>query len=249
MKPIEQHQVEIWNNLRVWQKKPLLQIVYTEFYRRMVALMDRTIPGVVVEIGSGIGNLRAHLPDAICTDLFNHPWLDVVCDGYEMPFDDQSVSHLVLLDVFHHLRAPKAFLREARRVLAPSGRMILCDPYISWCSYPAYEWCHHEPVAWREPVLFVENLPAPRSYYAAQGNATRLFFTDEYKGWLDGWDMFHAEAFSAFSYLLTGGFSKPMLYPKGLLPTLQQLDVFLSRWPKIFAAKCVVGLRPVPVVK
>ena len=50
------------------------------------------------------------------------------------PFVERSLSHLVLFDVFHHLRAPNAFLREARRVLTPSGRLILFEPYISWTS-------------------------------------------------------------------------------------------------------------------
>ena len=58
----------------------------------------------------------------------------MVCDGYELPFRDAALSHLVLFDVFHHLRAPNAFLREARRVLTPRGRLILFEPYISWSS-------------------------------------------------------------------------------------------------------------------
>jgi len=37
----------------------------------------------------------------------------------------RRLSHLILFDVFHHLRAPNAFLREARRVLTREGRLIL----------------------------------------------------------------------------------------------------------------------------
>ena len=113
------------------------------------SLIDPQLPGRIVEIGSGIGNLKAHVPGAICTDLFANPWLDLVCDGYELPFAEGSLSHLVLFDVFHHLRAPNAFLREARRVLAPGGRLILFEPYISWASLPVYGLLHHEPVAWK----------------------------------------------------------------------------------------------------
>lgn len=68
------------------------------------------------------------------------------CDGYELPFRSASLSHVVLFDVFHHLRAPNAFLREARRVLGPAGRLILFEPYISWTSYPIYGLLHHEPM-------------------------------------------------------------------------------------------------------
>jgi hypothetical protein len=55
--------------------------------------------------------------------------------------------------------------------------------------------------------------------------------------------MFHAEAMSSFSYLLSGGFSKPALYPGRWLPGLQRLDKALSRWPRLFGARCLVGLR------
>src|SRR5204862_278998 len=127
----------------------------------------------------GIGNLSSHLPEAITTDLFPNSWLDVVCDGYELPFRTASLSHVVLFDVFHHLRAPKAFLREARRALVPCGRLIIFEPYISWSSFPIYALGHHEPVAWRRPINTADSLPRPRNYYAAQSNATRLFFRQE----------------------------------------------------------------------
>jgi SAM-dependent methyltransferase len=242
--PLTQHQAEIQQNLRAWQRKPLLQRIYAGFYDRIVALIDPSITGHIVEIGSGIGNLKAHLPRAIATDLFPNPWLDVACDGYELPFRAASLSHVVLFDVFHHLRAPNAFLREARRVLAPAGRLILFEPYISWCSGPIYGLLHHEPVAWREPINRAESLPRPRDYYAAQGNATRLFFRQEIPAWPEGWTVFHAEAFSCFYYLLSGGYGKPAYYPAGWLEGLRRFEVKLSRWPRVFGGRCLVGLRP-----
>ena len=244
MTPLEQHQLEIQKNLRSWESKPLLREIYASFYRRIIALIDPQLPGRVVEIGSGIGNLKTHLPGAISTDLFANPWLDLVCDGYDLPFADGSLSHLVLFDVFHHLRAPNAFLREARRALRPDGRLILFEPYVSWSSFPAYGWLHHEPAAWNRPINFTDSLPRPRDYYAAQGNATRLFFRHEVPRWPEGWNVFHARAFGSFSYLLSGGYSKPAFYPGCCLRLIQQCDEFLSRWPRLFGARCLVGLQP-----
>jgi SAM-dependent methyltransferase len=241
--PIEQHQVEIQQNLRVWESKPLLREIYAGFYRRITALLDASVPGQIVELGSGVGNLKSHLPQALATDLFPNPWLDLVCDAYEMPFAAGSVSHLVLFDVFHHLEAPNAFLKEARRVLAPGGRIILFEPFISLCSFPIYGLLHHEPVAWRKPIQLAESFPAPRGYYAAQGNATRLFFNHEVRDWPAGWELAHAEAFSAFHYLLSGGFSKPALYPAAALKCLCWLDEKLSGRPGVFGGRCLVALR------
>jgi SAM-dependent methyltransferase len=162
-----------------------------------------------------------------------------------MPFRQASLSHLVLFDVFHHLRAPNAFLREARRVLIPAGRLILFEPYISWSSHPVYGLLHHEPVAWREPISRADSLARPRDYYAAQGNTTRLFFRKELPGWPEGWHILHAEAFSCFCYMFSGGYSKPALYPARWLGALQKFEVKLSRWPRMFGGRCLIGLRPV----
>jgi len=242
--PLTQHQTEIQRNLQVWQNKPLLRRLYAGFYERIVALLDANVPGRIVEIGSGVGNLKSCLPSAISTDLFPNPWLDVVCDGYELPFVSGSLSHLILFDVFHHLRAPNAFLREARRVLTREGRLILFEPFISWSSFPVYVLFHHEPVAWRAAIDFAETLARPRDYYAAQGNATRLFFRHERRDWPPGWALIHAEAFAGFSYVFSGGFSKPALYPTRWLPRFERLDRALSRWPGLFGVRCLVGLQP-----
>jgi len=244
MTPLEQHQKEIQNNLPAWQNKPLLQTIYGQFYERILFLIDPVRPGLVVEIGSGIGNLKAHLPRAVCTDLFPNPWLDLVCAGYELPFPPGSISHLVLFDVFHHLRAPKAFLKESRRVLEKSGRLILFEPYISFSSHAVYGLFHHESIGWRQPIDFAEQLARPRDYYAAQGNATRLFFSGLETDWLRGWKVFHSQAFSAFSYLLSGGYSKPAFFPRSWLGVLQRVDARLSRWPRLFGARCLIGLQP-----
>lgn len=243
MTPLTQHQTEIRQNLQRWASKPLLREIYAGFYQRILALIEPQQPGRIAEIGSGIGNLKSYWPEAIATDLFPNPWLDVVCDGYELPFRDGSLSHLVLFDVFHHLETPGAFFREAHRVLAPGGRVILFEPFVSVFSFPVYALGHHEPVAGRRPINLADTPPRPRAYYAAQGNATRLFFRREIPGWPPGWELFHAEAFACFHYLLSGGYSKPALYPARWLPRLRNLDARLSRWPRWFGGRCLVGLR------
>ena len=56
--PLAQHQAEIQGNLRAWETKPLLQKIYAGFYRQILALIDPKLEGRIVEIGSGIGNLK-----------------------------------------------------------------------------------------------------------------------------------------------------------------------------------------------
>lgn len=240
--PAAQHQEEIERNRQAWAAKPLLREIYHGFYARITACIDRSIPGRIVEIGSGIGNLKNYFAAAIATDLFPNPWLDLVCDGYRLPFRDSTLSHLILFDVFHHLRWPALFLSEARRVLRARGRLVLFEPYMSWLSFPVYGCFHHEPVGWSKPID--NGIPAVEGtdYYAAQGNATRVFFKASNPDLLRNWTLIHQEAFASFSYLLSGGFSKRALYNLSWLPRLQQVDARLSRFPRLFGARCLVVL-------
>jgi hypothetical protein len=244
MSPLGQHQIEIQRNRKAWESKPLLRDIYGHFYESIKQLIDPSCMGAIVEIGSGIGNLREHVKGAICSDLFPNPWLDVVCDGYKLPFKQGSVSHLVLFDVFHHLQMPAAFLAEARRVLIRGGRVIIFEPYISLSSLFVYGLLHHEPVAWSAPINLSLTPPVVQEYYAGQGNATRIFFRNEIPGFPGGWRVFSKSAFSSFSYVLSGGYSKPAFYPSRLFPMIKRLDATLSRWPVLFGSRCLIGLKP-----
>jgi SAM-dependent methyltransferase len=189
----------------------------------------------VIEIGSGIGSL----PDAIHTDVFVHHWLDVACSAYRLPFRDGAARAIVLFDVFHHLRRPVAALHECARVLAEGGRVIIFDVYVSLTSFPVYG-LHPERVKWRAPIDLSPEAPESDDYYAAQGNATRMFFGRE-PAEAGPYTVLRAEAFSAWHYLLSGGFSKPALYPRRALPFLRWLDERLP--PRLFGGRCLVVLE------
>jgi SAM-dependent methyltransferase len=242
--PLEQHQVEIQRNLQTWHRKPLLRQVYSELYAHIVGQIDGSVIGPVVEIGSGIGNLKTYYPGAIATDLFQNEWLDLVCDGYRLPFRSGSVSHLILSDVFHHLARPRVFFTEAQRVLANGGRVIISDPFISAASFPIYGLFHHEPIAWRAAISTDAQLSDENGYYAAQGNATRIFFgSEDVQLWCPGWKVLYSQHYACFGYLMSGGFSKPQLYPNFLYPAIRAIDKGLSRW-RFFGGRCLVVLTP-----
>jgi len=48
--------------------------------------------------------------------------------GNPLPFRDASFDHVTLLAVIEHLREPDGVLREAHRILAPGGSLILTWP-------------------------------------------------------------------------------------------------------------------------
>jgi SAM-dependent methyltransferase len=49
-------------------------------------------------------------------------------DGYELPFADQTFHLVLLVAVLEHTSEPWRLLQEARRVLAPGGRVLIVVP-------------------------------------------------------------------------------------------------------------------------
>jgi SAM-dependent methyltransferase len=248
--PVAQHDLEIQGNRQAWRRKPLLQAVYRGFHERIASRLDRSIPGLVVELGSGMGSIKEVIPDCVTTDLFPNPWLDRQENAYRLGFADGSVSNLILFDVWHHLRYPGTALAEFRRVLALGGRVIIFDPAISLTGRLVYGLFHHEPIGmglpitWDAPAGFN---PDDADYFAAQGAATRVFWRREAPQRLEGWELLEATPLPAFEYFATGGFSGPQLGVRGAFKLWRGLDRTFSRWPNLFAARLLVVLKRTPI--
>jgi hypothetical protein len=244
---LEQHNLEIYENREHWARKPLLQKVYGQFYGEIARRIDDTIPGSIVELGSGMGNIKQHIPGCITTDLFTNPWLDRVENAYGLSFGDGTVSHLILFDVWHHLEFPGTALREFSRVLACRGRLIVFDPAMGLLGRFVFGCFHHEPlglsdqIRWDAPPGFSPREPG---YYAAQGNASRVFGSDGFRDQLAPWRIAEIAYFSALAYLGTGGFRGPQMYPAKLLPLLNRVDTALSRFPILASRMLVVLEKP-----
>lgn len=146
MTAIEQHNREIHANAEVWRRKPLLRDIYDGFYARIAAELPPADLGPVVELGSGMGNIKRRIPHCITTDLFSNEWLDRQENAYALSSSDSSVGAFVLFDVFHHLRHPGAVLRELHRTLRPGGRVILFEPDMGLVGRFIYNVFHHEPL-------------------------------------------------------------------------------------------------------
>jgi len=242
---INQHNIEIQQNLEFWQRKPKLQEIYRDFYRLIAAQLNRDIDGRIVELGSGIGNIKMMIPDATSSDLFPNPWIDQVENAYQLSFPESSVSNLILFDVFHHLEFPGTALNEFNRVLQPSGRVIIFDPYISLTGLMVYGLFHHESVAitgkiqWSAPKDFD---PWKSDYYAAQGNATRVFFSGKYSRHLHGFNVIHRKRIPAISYIASGGYSKPQVIPDRWFAFVKKTETALAFFPSLFATRTLVVL-------
>jgi len=243
---IDLHQGLIEKNYEYWNQKPILKMLYGDFYRLIAGKLSNLPESKIVELGSGLGNIREFIPDCIRTDLFPNPWIDQIENAFHLSFPDEAVSDLILTDVFHHLKYPGTALKEFARVLRKGGRVILLEPCMSALGLLVYGALHDEPIAitkeieWDAPGGWS---PEQIDYYAAQGNASRVFLGKRFRHRLGDWQRIKTQRFSAIAYAASGGFSKPQLYPTSALPLIRKLEKVLDLFPLLFATRLLVILE------
>jgi SAM-dependent methyltransferase len=243
---IDLHQQSIHKNVQYWQRKPLLQKLYADFYELIAKNLSKLPAAKIVELGSGLGNIRNVIPNCLRTDLFPNPWIDQLENAYKLSFADETISDLILTDVFHHLKYPGTALKEFERVLRKGGRVIMLEPCMSALGLLVYGIPHDEPIAITKKIEWFAPegwLPENIDYYAAQGNATRIFLGDKFRSRLGGWQKIETIQLSAIAYVASGGFSKPQLYPTSMLPVIKKLEKLLGLFPTLFAARLLVILE------
>ena len=243
---INVHQDLINKNHELWNSKPLLRPIYQDFYRLVSSQLSGLKDPKIVELGSGMGHIREVIPNCICTELFPYPWIDQIENAYRLSFENESVSDLILTDVFHHLKYPGTALNEFHRVVRKGGRVIMLEPCTSALGLLVYGKFHVEPIAVKNKIEWFaprEWTPDSMDYYAAQGNATRIFVGNRRHYDLTLWKQVRTIRKSALAYVASGGYSGPQLYPLGMYPMIKSLEKILNLFPALFATRLLVILE------
>ena len=240
-----QHLREIQSHRQVWERKPILRRAYAALYASVREHLS-SAEGMTVELGSGIGAIKEFIPACITTDIFPNPWLERVENAYRLSFTDRSVSNLILFDVFHHLEWTGTAFAEFSRVVRSGGHLILMEPGFGLLGRFVYGNFHHENLGFGQPINW--DRPATSSddddrYYAAQANAWRIFVQGEGADRIPGWRQALVKKLPALSYVASGGFSHPPVYPPVFFPWLRAADTLTAVLPSLFATRLLVVLR------
>lgn len=239
------HQEQIMNHHEQWDRKPALRMAYGRFYRLISSHLSNLPEGKIVELGSGMGNIKEFIPNCLTTDMFPTPWSEQVENAYHLTFQNESISDLIMVDVFHHLQYPGAALAEFHRVLRPDGKVLMIEPSIGALGFLVFGFLHPEGIKTNHNIQWMPPIDADLKnpeYYTSQGNATQIFIRREFREHLKDWSQVQVVRFSAISYLASGGYTKPQLAPLGLMAFLRATERFFDLLPALFATRMLVIL-------
>ena len=209
----------------VWQNKPVLREIYHNYY---TMIKNVCTDGNTLEIGGGSGNFKEYFPSAISSDIVALPWLDIISDAQMLPFRNESVANIVMIDVLHHLEDPPAFFNEAQRILKPKGRLILLEPAITPVSWIFLHLFHPEPINLRQNPFekCLQFDPAREPFDANQAIPTLLFcrYRSRFSMTFPSFKLVELKYHDLLAYPLSGGFRSWCFIPNSLLNDLLWIE-------------------------
>jgi SAM-dependent methyltransferase len=222
---------------RIIREKAFLEAIYIDWYRRLGGAFP---PGddPVLEIGSGGGFMREHVEGLITSDLLALPGIDRVIDAQRLPFSAGELRGIAMVNVLHHLPAPRGFLREATRCVRVGGVISMIEPWVTpWSSF-VYRRLHHEPFL---PEAENWEFPPAGPLSGANGANPWIIFARDRTRFQREYPQWHirlVRPFMPLRYLLSGGVSMRSLMPwwtSGFWRGAELVLGPLNRWLGMFA--------------
>lgn len=231
----------------IWENKKILRVIYGEWYEKIISDLSKS-EGKTLELGSGSGNFKEFMPECISSDIDNCDWLDMIFDAHKMPFENESLGNIVMIDVLHHLYNPVLFLNEAARVLNKSGRVIMLEPFPSPVSLPIYKMFHPEPFIFDTDYFSMDELNDKDPWDSNQAIPYLFFFKhldkfiEKYK---TDFRIIKKEKLSFILYPLSGGFENKQMIPDFSIPVFSFLEKILKPFKSLLAYRCYIVIEKI----
>lgn len=225
-------------------QKPFLKRLYTEWYQEFIRVAKSVDKGIYLEIGSGGGFLKEVFPEVVTSDILDLPVVDKVFSAEEMPFGENELGCIMMLNVFHHIPKPYLFLKEAQRTLVKGGKIIMIEPANSNLGRFIYKRFHHEPFDETGPREITAGNPLSNSNQALPHiyfERDLELFTKEFPSLKIKRIQYH----TPFLYVLSGGVSRSAMLPNVLYPVARGFEWLLRPLSKQLGLFCSIEIEKV----
>ena len=225
--------------------KPLVRRCYDLWYDRLLADAD-SVPSIapIVELGSGLSEIKKLRPEIITSDVT--PGLaDMVIDGRELPFPDNSVRAIFLTHVFHHIPDVERFFREASRVLVPGGVISMVDETHTPFARFFFDKVHPEPYDDK-----TESWSFPEGDTMLDSNQALSWIVFDRDRWrfeqeFPELKLERRSYLPWFGYLMSGGVNLRTFFPRFLTQAVAAADWILQPLDPVFAIHWHLTIRKV----
>lgn len=224
--------------------KPFLKKLYMDWYQEFIDRTSDIKSGKHLEIGSGGGFYKDVKKDAVTSDILPLPNVYMVFSAEEMPFKDNELASIVMLNVFHHIPKPWMFLKEAERTLVKGGKIVMIEPANSALGRFIYKRFHHEPFdesGGREiqagNPLSNSNQALPYIYFERDLE----LFKKEFPSLKINSVNYH----SPFIYVISGGVSRSAMLPYFMYPVVKAFEWLLSPFSRQVGLFCTIEVEKI----
>ena len=213
-------------------RKKFLKKVYVHWYSQFLKTIKEVPDGKLVEIGSGGGFLKQLDNRIITSDILEIPHCDMCFSGEKMPFENESVSAIFMIDVLHHIPECELFFAEAQRVLKRGGKIIMIEPANTAFARFIYKNFHHENF---DPEATDWRFPTSGPLSGANGALPWIVFTRDYERFKQLFPKLQKEKIkihTPFAYLISGGLSFKSLIPGFMFGVFKCFEFLFSPFYK-----------------
>lgn len=222
--------------------KPYLKKLYEHYYTIFLKETESVPKGKKVEIGSGGGFLGQFTDGFITSDILPLEGVEMTFSAERMPFENQELSAVCMLNVFHHIPKPYLFLKEAERTLKSGGKIVMIEPANSAFGRFIYRRFHHEPF---EPEGDREI--APGNPLSNSNQALPYIYFQRDRDWFEKTfpllKITKITYHTPFAYIFSGGVSRSALLPNWMYPVTRAVEWLLTPLSNFIGLFCTVVIE------
>lgn len=225
------------------KNKKILNKIYIDFYNQF---KKSTFPeGPIIEIGSGAGFIKKVIPQVITSDVVKGPGIDKFFSAEKIPIRSKSTAAFLMVDVLHHIKDIEQAFQEMDRCLKTGGKIIMIEPYNSLWGRLIYKYFHHEDF---DPSSSDWNVIGEGRMSGSNTALPWIIFVRDRKKFIKKFPnlkIIRVSPHTPFSYLLSGGLSKPQLIPSFFYPFSHFLENLLSPFNQLIGMFVTIELEKI----